>query len=225
MEGHFDKTAVARLGEIRKRISQARAKSKRNDDICLVAVSKTFAPEVIEPVLQAGQRVFGENRIQEAVAKWPALKERYRDVKLHLIGPLQTNKTELAIRHFDCIETVDREKLVKALVRQADRLGRLPRLFIQVNTGCEPQKSGILPGDADKFIKLCRTTYGLEIDGVMCIPPVREEPALHFALLAKIAHRNGIKKISMGMSADFEKAIELGATHVRVGSAIFGTRD
>lgn len=190
----------------------------------LVAVSKTKNAEEIRPALEAGQRVFGENRVQEAEAKWPALKVAFPDVELHLIGPLQTNKVREAVELFDVIETLDREKLAHALAEERAKRGRCPRLLIQVNTGEEPQKAGIAPVEADAFIRLCRDDLQLPIEGLMCIPPVDEPPSPHFALLAKIARRNRLSVLSMGMSADFEAAIQVGATHVRVGSAIFGTR-
>jgi pyridoxal phosphate enzyme (YggS family) len=189
-----------------------------------VAVSKTFGADAIEPVLAAGQRVFGENRVQEAKAKWPALTARYPDIDLHLIGPLQSNKAKDAVALFGAIHTVDRPSLCAALAKEIDKQGRQPRLFVEINTGAEPQKAGILPEGADPFLRECRETYGLGIEGLMCIPPLDEPPAPHFALTAKIAARNGLKLLSMGMSADYETAIRFGATHVRVGSAIFGER-
>ncbi len=217
--------AVARLEDVRARIDEAARSSGRDpDDITLIAVSKTFPPEAIEPVLAAGQRHFGENRVQEAREKWPALKEKYPDVTLHLIGPLQTNKVKYAVRLFDVIHTVDRPKLAAELAREMEKRGRRLPVFVQVNTGEEPQKAGVLPREADAFIEQCRNEYGLDVIGLMCIPPVDEEPALHFALLEKIARRHGLKNLSMGMSHDFETAIAFGATHVRVGSAIFGPR-
>jgi pyridoxal phosphate enzyme (YggS family) len=190
----------------------------------LVAVSKTYPAEAIEPILAAGGRIFGENRVQEAGSKWPDLRERFSDVELHLIGPLQTNKVREAVALFDVIETVDRPRIAEALAREMDRTGRKPRLLIEINTGGEPQKAGILPVDADAFIALCRQDYGLVIDGLMCIPPADQQASPHFALLAQIAARNGLATLSMGMSSDFELAIEQGATHVRVGTAIFGAR-
>lgn len=190
----------------------------------LVAVSKTKGEDEIRPVIAAGQRVFGENRVQEAEGKWPALRTEYPDLELHLIGPLQTNKVKEAVALFDVIETLDREKLAVALAAEIARAGKSLRLYVQVNTGAEEQKAGILPQEADAFIAACREQHGLTIEGLMCIPPVDEPPSAHFALLAKIARRNGIEKLSMGMSADFEEAIQLGATSVRVGSAIFGGR-
>jgi pyridoxal phosphate enzyme (YggS family) len=213
------------LRAVRARIAAA-AKAAGRDaaDIVLVAVSKTQPPERIAAALAAGHRVFGENRVQEAVAKWPALRQVAPDLKLHLIGPLQTNKVREAVALFDVIETVDRPKLAHALVEEMKRTGRRPTCYIQVNTGEEPQKAGVLPEATDAFVGLCRGELGLPVAGLMCIPPVDEEPALHFALLAEIARRNQLEILSMGMSADFETAIRLGATHVRVGTAIFGER-
>ncbi len=211
--------------EVMSRIAAAAGRAGRQtEDITLVAVSKTFGPEDIEPVLQIPHRTFGENRVQESYGKWPELKSRYPDTVLHLIGPLQTNKAREAVSLFDCIETLDREKLARTLGKEIQAVGKAPELFVQVNTGLEPQKAGIEPQELDGFIQTCRTIYDLPVTGLMCIPPVDEEPALHFALLAKLAGRNGLAKLSMGMSGDFETAIELGATHVRVGSAIFGAR-
>jgi hypothetical protein len=194
-------------------------------DVTLVAVSKTFGAEAIEPAIAAGQRVFGENRVQEASAKWPPLRERYPRLALHLIGPLQSNKAKEAVALFDAIHAVDRPSLCAALAKEIQTRGHAPMMFVQVNTGAEPQKAGVLPEQADAFIADCRSSYGLEISGLMCIPPVDEAPAPHFALTAKIAKRNGLKQLSMGMSADFVTAVRFGATHVRVGSAIFGHRD
>lgn len=190
----------------------------------LVAVSKVQPLDRVIAVLAQGHRVFGENKVQEAAGKWPELKERFPDVELHLIGPLQTNKARQAMELFDVIETLDRPKLAHTIARLKDEMGQCPRLFVQVNTGEEQQKAGVIPAETDAFIAECRA-LGLEIDGLMCIPPADEEPSLHFALLAKIAARNGIDGLSMGMSGDFERAIAQGATHVRVGSAIFGERD
>ena len=192
--------------------------------VTLIAVSKTFPAEEIEPVITAGQLVFGENRVQEAKAKWPALLERHSGVSLHLIGPLQSNKAKEAVALFDAIHSVDRPSLCEALAKEIASQGRAPQLFVQINTGAEPQKAGILPQDADAFLRACRDQYGLTISGLMCIPPVDEAPAPHFALTAKIAARNGLRLLSMGMSADYKVAIEFGATHIRVGSAIFGAR-
>lgn len=217
--------APARLAEVRLAIARAEADALRPPgSVTLVAVSKTFGPEAIEPVLAAGQRVFGENRVQEAQGKWPALKVAYPDIELHLIGPLQSNKAKEAVALFDVIHTVDRPSVAQALAKEIARQGRAPRLLVQVNTGEEQQKAGVAPHEADAFIAACRDDYGLAIDGVMCIPPFEQSPGPHFALLAKIARRNGLALLSMGMSSDFETAIEVGATHVRVGSAIFGTR-
>jgi pyridoxal phosphate enzyme (YggS family) len=202
----------------------ARAANRDAKSIRLVAVTKTVPPEVIEQAIAAGQRCFGENRVQEATSKWPDLRERHHGIELHLVGPLQSNKVREAVALFDVIETVDRPKLARALAEEMARAGKRPRLFVQVNTGEEPQKAGVLPADADAFVALCRVTFGLVIDGLMCIPPFDEEPAMHFALLAKIAARVGVKDLSMGMSGDFVRAIPFGATYVRVGTAIFGAR-
>ena len=216
---------VAHLAEIRARIVQAtRDCGRAPEGVTLVCVSKTFGAEAIAPVLAAGGRVFGENKVQEALGKWPGLKEFYPDAKLHLIGPLQTNKARQAVEFFDCIETLDRPKLAVELAKEINRLGRHPKLYVQVNTGAEPQKAGIIPQDADAFIASCRKDYGLEVAGLMCIPPVNEQASPHFALLNKLAKRNGLAELSMGMSADFELAVQLGATHVRIGTAIFGKR-
>jgi pyridoxal phosphate enzyme (YggS family) len=217
--------AAGRHAEVRGRIVAAAADAGRDPaGVTLVAVSKTFAADAVRPVLEAGQRVFGENRVQEAQVKWPALREAFGGVELHLIGPLQTNKVRDAVALFDAIHTLDRPKLAAALASEIARSGRAPRLFVEVNTGAEPQKAGVLPEEADAFIAACRRDYGLAIAGLMCIPPADEVAAPHFALLAKIAARNGLPALSMGMSADFESAVRLGATHVRVGSAIFGAR-
>lgn len=217
--------AAARLSEVKTRIAEAARRADRQvEDVALVAVSKTFDAEEIRPVIAAGQRLFGENRVQEAHGKWPKLREDYSGLQLHLIGPLQTNKVKDAIALFDVIETLDREKLARAFVKEGEKGAALPEFFIQINTGEEPQKAGILPKEADAFIALCRDEFGLPVTGLMCIPPVEEEPSLHFALLKKIAERNGLAKLSMGMSADYEVAVTFGATHVRVGSAIFGER-
>lgn len=213
------------LADVRRRIAAAAAEAGRPvSDITLVAVSKTFEPAAIEPVIEAGQRIFGENRVQESKAKWPELKSRFDGIALHLIGPLQSNKAAEAVALFDCIQSLDREKLARVLADEVQRQGRQPELFVEINTGEEEQKAGIRPREADRFIAQCRDSYGLKIAGLMCIPPADEEPALHFALLETLAKRNGVKKLSMGMSADFETAIRFGATHVRVGSAIFGER-
>jgi pyridoxal phosphate enzyme (YggS family) len=217
--------SVARLHAVRAEIVRAARDFGRDPEgISLVAVSKTFPADAIEPVLAAGQRVFGENYVQEAKAKWGPLRQRYPGVELHLIGPLQSNKAADAVRLFDAVHTLDRDSLAVALAKEIGKAGRAPRLLVQVNTGEEPQKGGVMPGNADAFIAACRDKHGLEVDGLMCIPPADEPPSPHFALLVKIAARNGLKLLSMGMSADFEAAIQLGATHVRVGSAIFGSR-
>ncbi len=214
-----------RLSLVRQEIAfAAEAAGREPDSIELVAVTKTVAAPSISEAIAAGQRCFGENRVQEAQAKWPALKERHSDIELHLIGPLQSNKTRDAVTLFDVIETVDRPKLARAIAEEISRSNQHPRLFVQVNTGEEPQKAGVIPGEAESFIALCRDTFGLTIDGLMCIPPFDEEPAMHFALLAKIAEKVGVKNLSMGMSGDFERAISFGATHVRIGTAIFGPR-
>ncbi len=216
---------TSNLAEINKKIATAAQASDRNpNDITLVAVSKVHVAETIKPVLDAGHRVFGENRVQEAAEKWPALKDAYSDVELHLIGPLQTNKVRQAVQLFDVIETVDRPKLARTLARIFEEEGKTCDIYIQVNTGHESQKAGIPPEEVDTFIKLCRNELKLPVKGVMCIPPFDEDPTDHFKLLKSIADRNNIKVVSMGMSGDFEKAIEHGATHVRVGTAIFGTR-
>ncbi|MBI1260266.1 MAG: YggS family pyridoxal phosphate-dependent enzyme [Rhizobiales bacterium] len=218
-------TPADRLAAIKGRMaSAARAVERDPAEIKLVAVSKTFDADAVRPFLQAGQRLFGENRVQEAQAKWPALKEEFRDVELHLIGPLQTNKLKEALALFDVFHTLDREKLALELVKARDKGAPMPRLFVQVNTGEEPQKAGLMPADVGSFLARCRDEWVLEIEGLMCIPPVDEEAALHFALLEKLAHDNGLSQLSMGMSADFEKAIRLGATYVRVGSVLFGAR-
>lgn len=212
------------LSDIQDRISTAEADAGRAPgSVTLIAVSKMQPDERVEAVLQAGHRVFGENRVQEAQGKWPAFRERYDGIELHLIGPLQTNKVRVAMDLAQAIHSVDRPKLAKTIARIAQEDGACPQLFIQVNTGEEPQKAGVLPADADGFIRDCQG-MDLPVRGLMCIPPLDEEPSLHFALLAKIAARNGLEGLSMGMSGDFERAIALGATHVRVGSAIFGER-
>jgi pyridoxal phosphate enzyme (YggS family) len=217
--------AAACLAAVRSEIAVVCGQARRVPaTVTLVAVSKTFGAEAIEPVIAAGQRVFGENRVQEAKAKWPALKERHPDLELHLVGSLQSNKAKDAVALFDAIHSVDRQNLAEALAKEIQKQGRHPRLFVEVNTGAEPQKAGVLPEDADAFMTACRDTYGLRIAGLMCIPPADEAPAPHFALTAKIAARNGLSFLSMGMSADFAIAIAFGATHVRVGTAIFGGR-
>ena len=213
------------LSDIRTRIAKAADRHGRNaNDITLIAVSKVQPDARVEAVLKEGHRIFGENRVQEAQGKWPAFRERYDDIELHLIGPLQSNKTRAAMELFDVIHTVDRSKLAHGIARIADETGHCPDLFVQINTGDETQKAGASLDDADALIAECRK-LDLPLKGLMCIPPVDEAPSLHFALLAKIADRNGLTGLSMGMSSDFEEAIAQGATHVRVGSAIFGARD
>ncbi len=214
-----------RLAEVSGRIAEAaRAAGRSPSDVTLVAVSKTHGADRVRELLEVGHRVFGENRVQEAEGKFPELKAAWPDLELHLIGPLQTNKARDAVALFDVIQSVDRDRLAAALAKEMEKLGRRPDCYIQVNTGEEPQKAGILPKDLDTFVALCRDQYKLPVVGLMCIPPVDEEPALHFALLAKMAARNGLVRLSMGMSADYETAVRLGATHVRVGSALFGSR-
>jgi PLP dependent protein len=216
---------VKALASVDARIAAAAQAAKRDPaSVHLVAVTKTFGPEHIEPVLEAGHRVFGENRVQEAKAKWPALRERYPGIELHLIGSLQSNKAKEAVALFDAIHTVDRPKIAQAIAAEIAKQGRRPQLFIEVNTGEEQQKGGVVPRDAEALLRLCRDDLKLDIAGLMCIPPLEEEPGVHFAFLAKLARELGLKGLSMGMSADFEKAIAFGATHVRVGSQIFGER-
>jgi hypothetical protein len=213
------------LASVEQEIARACKDANRDRaSVTLIAVSKTFDAGAISPVIESGQRVFGENRVQEAKGKWPALMQAYPGVRLHLIGPLQSNKAREAVALFDAIHSVDRPSICQALAKEIISQKRQPELFVQINTGEEPQKAGIAPDEADAFIASCRETYGLSICGLMCIPPVDDPPAPHFALAAKIAARNGLKKLSMGMSADFAIAIQFGATHVRVGSAIFGKR-
>jgi pyridoxal phosphate enzyme (YggS family) len=217
--------AVEQLAAVRAKIAAAESEAGRaTDSVTLVAVSKTFDATAIGPVIAAGQRVFGENRVQEAQGKWPALKTEFPDVELHLIGPLQSNKAKEAVALFDVIESVDREKIAAALAAEIRKQGRAPRLYIQVNTGSEPQKAGIEPREAVAFVRRCRDVHGLAVEGLMCIPPLEENPGPHFALLDKLAHEAGLEKLSMGMSGDYELAIAFGATNVRVGSAIFGVR-
>jgi pyridoxal phosphate enzyme (YggS family) len=218
-------TAAERLAAVRREIAAACREAKRDPaSVTLVAISKTFGVEAIAPVIAAGQTVFGENRVQEAKAKWPALKAQHPAIELHLVGPLQSNKAKEAVALFEAIHSVDRPSLAEALAKEIARQGRQPTLFVEVNTGAEAQKAGVLPEETDAFVKACRETYGLTIAGLMCIPPADEPPAPHFALTAKIARRNGLKLLSMGMSADYALAVEFGATHVRVGTAIFGQR-
>ena len=218
-------TATGRLGDIHRRIAAAAGRSGRDAAaIRLVAVSKTFEAEEIAPVLAAGHRDFGENRVQEAQGKWPALRHPYPDVRLHLIGPLQTNKVADAIKLFDVIHSVDRDKLAALLAREMARQERMLPVYVQVNTAEEPQKAGVSPHEAADFVQRCIDVHGLNVDGLMCIPPADEDPAPHFALLRDLAERSGLRALSMGMSGDFESAIEHGATDIRVGSAIFGSR-
>lgn len=218
-------TVEQRLAEVQGRIKAAEKTAGRSlGEAQLVAVSKTFEVEDIRPVIAAGQRIFGENRVQESQAKWPILKQETSDIELHLIGPLQSNKAAEAVALFDVIETVDREKIAAALAREMTSQGRKPRLYVQVNIGLEPQKAGIVPKDTAAFLRYCREDLSLAIEGLMCIPPADDHPGPYFALLRKLAEENGIAKLSMGMSGDFETAVQFGATSVRVGSAIFGAR-
>ena len=213
------------LADVEQDVARACKEARRDRaSVTLIAVSKTFDAAAISPIIDAGQRVFGENRVQEAKAKWPGLMSDYPGIVLHLIGPLQSNKAREAVALFDAIHSVDRPSICEALAKEINSQKKHPELFVQLNTGEEPQKAGVAPGDADTFIASCRDKYGLAVSGLMCIPPVNEAPAPHFALTAKIAARNGLKNLSMGMSADFAIAIQFGATHVRVGSAIFGKR-
>jgi pyridoxal phosphate enzyme (YggS family) len=218
--------SLSPLAKVRAQIADACEEARRDlASVTLVAISKTFPAEAIVPVIAQGQRAFGENRVQETQGKWPALKEQYPGIELHLVGPLQSNKAKEAVQLFDVIHAVDRPSLCAALAKEIQKQGRTPKLFVEINTGAEPQKAGVLPEAADEFLRACRETYNLAVAGVMCIPPADEPPAPHFALTKKIAARNGLALVSMGMSADFEIAIRFGATHVRVGSAIFGARD
>jgi pyridoxal phosphate enzyme (YggS family) len=218
-------TVRANLADVHAKIEQAARDADRNPaDVNLIAVSKVQPPERIQAALLAGHRVYGENRVQEAEGRWPAHREHYPDLQLHLIGPLQTNKARAAIELFDVIHTLDRPRLAGTLARLFDEMGRQLPCYIEINTGSEPQKAGVLPEDADAFIKACREEYQLPVVGLMCIPPAEDVPAPHFAFLADIAKRNGLAKLSMGMSADYAQAVALGATEVRVGSAIFGER-
>ncbi len=220
-----DVDVAANLAAVAARIAEAaRAAGRSPESVIPVAVSKAQPLARVRAALEAGHRTFGENRVQEATAKWPPLKAAFADLELHLVGPLQTNKVGDAVALFDVIETVDRPKLARALAAEMTRTGRRLTCYVQVNTGEEPQKSGVLPGDADAFIAACREEYGLPVAGLMCLPPMDEEPALHFALLAEIARRHGLPLLSMGMSADFETAVRFGATHVRIGTEIFGAR-
>jgi len=225
MNTHDEAQVKENLAAVRADVAQAAETAGRSPaGVTLVAVSKFHGAERVRWALDAGQRVFGENRVQEAEGKWPALRDAFPDITLHLIGPLQTNKVKHAVRTFDVIETVDREKLARALAKEMAAQGRRVPVFVQVNAGEEPQKAGVAPANVDAFVALCRDELGLDVRGLMCIPPFDEEPALHFALLAKLAARSGLGGLSMGMSGDFASAIALGATHVRVGTAIFGPR-
>jgi len=224
-EHHSATEIPARLRLVKEEIALAAEAAERDPaSVKLIAVSKTVPAAVIEEAIEAGQRLFGENRVQEAQTKWPGLKQLHGDIELHLIGPLQTNKVREAVALFDVIETLDRPKLARALAEEMEREGKRPRLFVQVNTGEEPQKAGIKPEETPAFVALCRDTFNLSIDGLMCIPPFDEEPSMHFALLAKLADELGLDGLSMGMSGDFVKAVAFGATYVRVGTAIFGER-
>ncbi len=217
--------AAERLAGVRRAIEASCHEAKRDPaSVTLVAISKTFDAAAIEPVIAAGQQVFGENRVQEAKAKWPALRERHAGIELHLVGALQSNKAKEAVALFDAIHSIDRPSVAQALAKEIARQGRTPTLLVEINTGAEPQKAGVLPEQADDFLRECRERYGLAIAGLMCIPPAGEPPAPHFAFTAKIARRNGLAVLSMGMSADFPVAIAFGATQVRVGTAIFGER-
>jgi PLP dependent protein len=222
---HAMNDAARNLHIVQERIAAAAREGGRPEgEITLVAVSKTFTADAIRPVIEAGHRVFGENRVQEAQGKWPALKEAFPGIELHLIGPLQSNKAKEAVALFDVIETVDREKIAAALAAEMAKQGRRPRLYVQVNTGLEPQKAGIDPRETVAFVARCREVHGLGIEGLMGIPPLDENPGPHFALLEKLAREAGVEKLSMGMSGDYETAVHFGATSVRVGSAIFGSR-
>jgi len=219
------KTSPNGLATVTQEVARACKEARRDRaSVTLIAVSKTFDADAVLPAIGAGQRVFGENRVQEAKAKWPGLMSAYPGIAVHLIGPLQSNKAKEAVALFDAIHSVDRPSICEALAREIFSQKRRPQLFVQLNTGEEPQKAGVAPAQADAFIASCRDKYGLQISGLMCIPPVNDAPAPHFALTAKIAARNGLANLSMGMSADFATAIQFGATHVRVGSAIFGAR-
>lgn len=222
---HPSSDPAANLVGIKEALHDALREAGRPlDAVTITAVSKTFDIDIIRPALVAGHRVFGENRIQEAVAKWPVLRSEFSDIELRLIGPLQSKKAKDAVAHFDVIETVDREKIAAVLADEMARQDRQLPIYVQINTGEEPQKSGILPADADRFIALCRDQYGHDLRGLMCIPPIGEVPAPHFSLLEKIARRNGLTALSMGMSSDFCEAAQLGATHIRVGTGVFGRR-
>lgn len=221
----YHESAVDRLKRIKDEIvAAAKSAGRDSQSVELIAVSKTFDAEAIRPVIAAGQRIFGENRVQEAERKWPPLRSEFPDVKLHLIGPLQSNKAKEAVAFFDAIHTIDREKIARAIASEMEKQGRRLELFVQVNTGEEPQKAGVMPRETAAFVALCRDELKLPIAGLMCIPPVDEEPAVHFAFLAKLARELRLTGLSMGMSSDFEAAVAFGATYVRVGSAIFGSR-
>ena len=225
MEDAFEKTAPERLRAVQTKLAELARKNNRTpDDITLIAVSKTHGAEAITPVLEAGHRVFGENRVQEAAGKWPALRRAYSDVQLHLIGALQSNKAAEAVGLFDVIHSLDRPKLASALARAMTESGRNPRLFVQVNIGDEPQKAGVPVADVAGFVSNCRTQHGLSIEGLMCLPPVGDAAGPHFALLGKLAASLDLACLSMGMSADYPAAVSLGATHIRLGTAIFGPR-
>ncbi len=216
---------ASRLANVKSAIAVAEQAAERNaGSVSLVAVSKTFPADHIRPALDAGHRIFGENRVQEAQGKWPQLKQEFHGVELHLIGPLQSNKARDAVALFEVIETVDRDKIARAIASEISAQGLMPRLYVQVNTGSEPQKAGIDPRETVDFVERCRSVHGLDIEGLMCIPPFDENPGPHFALLEKLAQASGVEKLSMGMSSDYETAIAFGATSVRVGSAIFGAR-
>jgi PLP dependent protein len=218
-------TIAANLADVRARIAKAAKAANRNPEaITLIAVTKTHGEGAVRAAIAAGQKTFGENRVQEAKAKYPELKTDHADLDLHLIGPLQSNKARDAVALFDTIHTIDRDSIAEALASEIKRAGRSPKLYVQVNTGEEEQKAGVTPQDALAFIAKCRDTYALKISGLMCIPPAEEEPSPHFALLVKLARDAGVKDLSMGMSGDYETAIRLGATHIRVGTAIFGAR-
>jgi hypothetical protein len=217
-------SVVEQFNEVKARMEKAAQEAGRQDRAELIAVTKTFSAEHILPVLETGHRFYGENRVQEAEGKWPGLKARFPDIELHLIGPLQSNKAADAVALFDAIETVDREKIARAIKAEMDKQSRAPKLYVQVNTGLEPQKAGIAPDDTVAFVAFCRDELSLKVEGLMCIPPADENPGPHFALLGKLARQCGVAKLSMGMSGDFETAIGFGATSVRVGSAIFGHR-
>ncbi|SDG12133.1 YggS family pyridoxal phosphate-dependent enzyme [Thalassobaculum litoreum] len=226
VDPHLVRRIADNIDTVRASIAKAAGAAERNPEtVTLIAVGKVQPLERVEAALMAGQRVFGENRVQEAKGKWPDFRARYEGIELHLIGPLQTNKVREAVELFDVIQTVDRPKLARELAKEMEKQGRRLACYIQVNTGEEEQKAGVAPAEADAFIAECRDDLGLAVVGLMCIPPVDETPALHFAMLREIAKRNAVANLSMGMSGDFETAVEMGATHVRVGTAIFGARD